>query len=104
MVKKNDPIRAGVLFFLNEVKRKYSIDKAYIFGSYAKGKATNWSDIDLAIVSRDFSDEIFNDRLYLMNLSSQFDDRIEPVLYSPSTFILNDPLVAEICKNGVQVI
>lgn len=104
MVKKNGQITAEVLLFLNEVKKIYAIDKAYIFGSYAKGMATNWSDIDLAIISRDFSDEIFDDRLYLMKIANRFDDRIEPTLYSPSNFSLNDPLVAEICKNGVQVI
>jgi predicted nucleotidyltransferase len=104
MVEKNEPITAGILLFLNEVKRKYAVDKAYIFGSYAKGMATDWSDIDLAIISRDFSDDSFDDRLYLMELASRFDDRIEPMPYTPANFSINDPLVADICKNGVLVL
>jgi predicted nucleotidyltransferase len=32
-----------------QVLRKYPVDKAILFGSYAKGEATNKSDIDLCI-------------------------------------------------------
>ncbi|RPJ59569.1 MAG: nucleotidyltransferase domain-containing protein, partial [Dehalococcoidia bacterium] len=29
-------------------KRDIDIDEAYLFGSYVKGNATEWSDIDIA--------------------------------------------------------
>ncbi len=32
-----------------QILRKYPVDKAILFGSYAKGEATNKSDIDLYI-------------------------------------------------------
>ena len=32
------------------ILRKYPVDKAILFGSYAKGEATNISDIDIKVL------------------------------------------------------
>ena len=34
---------------INDIFRKYGIEKAYIFGSYARGEANKESDIDIMI-------------------------------------------------------
>ena len=34
---------------INKILKKYNIDKAYIFVSYARGEATESSDIDIMI-------------------------------------------------------
>ncbi len=39
--------------FLQEVEKHFAIDKAILYGSYAKGTATELSDVDLLIVSKD---------------------------------------------------
>jgi len=39
--------------FLEEVEKRFSIDKAVLYGSYAKGEARDTSDVDLLIVSSD---------------------------------------------------
>ena len=39
--------------FLNKVQEYISIDRAVLFGSYAKGKADIYSDIDLMLISKD---------------------------------------------------
>ncbi len=39
--------------FLNRVQQHISIDRAILFGSYAKGKAHIYSDIDLMLISKD---------------------------------------------------
>ena len=103
MATRNDSINNCILRFLNAVQKRYLVERAYIFGSYAKGTAKKWSDIDLAIISKDFSDDTFEDKLYLMKLAIQFDDRIEPMPYHPAAFNPNDPLVAEIQKTGIQI-
>jgi len=64
--------------FLSNIKKDKQIYKVYIYGSYAKGIAGKWSDIDLAIVSPDFSEDLFEERLRLMKLALEVDDRIEP--------------------------
>ncbi len=96
-------IEHSVKRFLAALKQRKKINMAYVYGSQAKGKAKEWSDIDVAIVSSDFSADFFEERLALMRLASQIDDRIEPWPFTPETFISNDPLVNEIKRTGVRV-
>ena len=52
---------------------------AYLFGSYAKGKKSNNSDIDIAIMLNRLPDEEkFDMQVQMMMLSSHFDTSIEP--------------------------
>ena len=81
MAENNDDAKKIVTNFLEEVRKKYSIDDAYLFGSFAKGTSNEWSDIDIAIISSDFSDDLFEERLNLMKLAASIDDRIEPKPY-----------------------
>ncbi|MEK7399771.1 MAG: nucleotidyltransferase domain-containing protein, partial [Candidatus Poribacteria bacterium] len=76
------------------------IDSAYLFGSFAKGTEHKWSDIDVAVISSDFSDNRFEEGVRLMKLSCDIDTRIEPVPFRPETFIDEDPLAWEIKKTG----
>jgi predicted nucleotidyltransferase len=90
--------------FLDEIQKLYRVDSAYLFGSYAKGTSNQWSDIDLAIISSDFSEDLYEERLFLMRLAAEIDDRIEPKPFRPETFIAIEPLVDEIKKNGLKLI
>lgn len=80
------------------------MDSAYLFGSYARGTQDKWSDIDLAVVSPDFSEDLFGERLFLMRLACDIDERIEPKPFRPDGFEPFDPLVYEIQKHGVKLI
>ncbi|MBU1679642.1 MAG: nucleotidyltransferase domain-containing protein [Bacteroidetes bacterium] len=42
------------------------IEKIILFGSYSKGKQTENSDIDLAVILKKFSDDKFSTRLKLL--------------------------------------
>ncbi|MEM4418985.1 MAG: nucleotidyltransferase domain-containing protein, partial [Candidatus Nitrosocaldus sp.] len=53
------------------------VKEAYLFGSYAKGTWIRESDIDLLIVSDDFKDIRFSDRLDVVN-SLVFREGIKP--------------------------
>jgi len=81
------------------------ISKAYIFGSYAKGKAKKWSDIDVCVISPNFS----SSQSALQYLWSKRDIRdprvvVEPVGFSPKDFEDKfDSLVQEIKKTGIEV-
>jgi uncharacterized protein len=96
---------------LTEIIRKYiakvsqvrKVDEAYIYGSYAKGRAKKWSDIDVAIVSPDFSQDLFEERVFLMKLALNFDDRIEPSPFRPEDFTIDNPLVNEISTSGIAI-
>ena len=75
-----------------------------LFGSYAKGKQTNWSDFDLCIVSSAFEKKIKNPMNYLWSKRLAVNDfTIEPVGFSPSDFAEESPLISEIKKYGIMV-
>ena len=103
MANISPSIEKSVQRFLNAVGRRYRIQAAYLYGSQAKGMATSWSDIDVAVVSPDFSDDLFEERLILMQLAAYIDDRIELRLFKVETFNVNDPIASEIQKKGVRV-
>lgn len=90
--------------FLQQLKAiDVRVDGAYLFGSYAKASQNKWSDIDLAVISPDFSDDRFEERLRLMRIASGIDNRIEPVPFRPDNFSDDDPLAWEIKRNGIKV-
>ena len=80
------------------------LEKAYLFGSYAKHSERPDSDIDIALVIRDLKDEErFDLQVQLMLLASDFDMRIEPHPISNSDFNSEFPFVAEIKKTGIEI-
>lgn len=104
MVAISDSVLRSTEEFLAAVRRRLSIDAAYLYGSQVGGAAGPWSDIDIAIVSRDFSDNLFEERLALMRLAAQIDDRIEPHPFTPEQFDVNHPLASEVRRTGVRLI
>ena len=54
-------------------------DKVVLFGSYAKGNATKYSDIDLIVVSQDFDDMSFMERCEVLGRAiAEVMEPIEP--------------------------
>ena len=104
MAERDVDLNKIISNFLVEIQKNFKIDVAYLFGSYAQGTAGKWSDIDIAIISSDFSDDMFEDRLKLMHLASAIDDRIEPKPFKKELFTADDPLVNEIQKHGIRLI
>ena len=88
--------------FLNKLRQAgYHITRAYIFGSYVSGTIDEWSDIDIAIVSPQISDDRFEERIRLTEIALSIDDRIEPLPFSIESFNDDDPLVRQIINQGV---
>lgn len=84
--------------------RNISVLNAYLFGSYAKGKADEWSDIDLAIVTDRFIGDSFDFRFMLTKLARSIDPDIEPHPYLASEFNQTNPMAAEILKSGEKIL
>jgi len=82
-----------------------SVSRAYLFGSYATGTATEQSDIDLMIVSDKYDE---NDDAAIgkaWRLTRNISTRIEPYLISTKKFY-NDstsPLISTIKANGIEI-
>ncbi len=92
--------------YLRLSKEMYAdIEKAYLFGSFAKGKSNTDSDIDIALVFKNLDDSNrFMVQVQLMLLASQIDSRIEPHPISLNDFQSGNPFVAEIQKTGLEIL
>ncbi|MCK9453004.1 MAG: nucleotidyltransferase domain-containing protein [Bacteroidales bacterium] len=76
-----------------------------MFGSYAKGKSTTDSDIDIALVFKGLDDsKRFDLQAQLMLLAAQIDSKIEPHPLLQNDFNSGNPFVAEIKKSGIEVL
>jgi predicted nucleotidyltransferase len=91
--------------YLAEVRRLgINIDRAYLFGSYAKGKVWEGSDMDICVISDNFGKDYMKDKMLLNKAALKIDSRIEPVAYSPIDFENKyDSLVDEVKRFGIMV-
>jgi len=83
-------------------KRNIQIKKVILFGSYANGKADEYSDIDIVLVSDQFTDNSYFNWKMLVPVNVKFVD-IEPHPFSSSYFRKGDPFIDEIKKNGIEI-
>ncbi|MGC9397271.1 MAG: nucleotidyltransferase domain-containing protein [Anaerolineae bacterium] len=104
MVTIPSAIEQSVARFIAAAQQQQRIVTAYLYGSQVKGTATQWSDIDVALVSPDFAANLFQARVALLHLAAQIDDRIEPHPFTPDDFTINHPLVSEIRQTGVRLV
>jgi predicted nucleotidyltransferase len=94
-----------VLQYLSLLKNEnIHILQAHLFGSYAKGTADEWSDIDLALVTENFIGDSFDFRFMLTKLARNINPDIEPHPYLISEFNEGDPIAGEILKNGERIL
>ena len=91
--------RKFIIFLKNN---NFNIEKAYLFGSYAKGRVTENSDIDLAVVFRELEDS-FDMQVQLMKMRRKIDTRIEPHPFLESDFDDSNPFVHEILHTGLEI-
>ncbi len=85
--------------YATAVKSKYDSARIILFGSYAKGTFNKDSDIDIAVVLKDYSN-LIHTQLDLMRLRRKIDSRIEPHPFRERDFNITNPMVYEIVKYG----
>lgn len=90
--------------YLNELnKHGIRVEKAYLYGSYARGNYHKDSDIDIVIISKDFQGARFSDWKRIAPLTEDIDVRIEPMPYRPEDFTDSDPLAVEVMAAGEEI-
>ena len=104
MVEISAAVQRSIGEFLAAVRKERRITAAYLYGSEARGQAGPWSDIDVAIISPDFADDLFAAQLALMKLAAKMDERIEPRAFTPDSFNLNNPLASAIQDTGIRIV
>lgn len=108
MAKKttlNKKLRETALKFAHAVRKQgFPVAKLIIFGSYAKNRAREGSDIDVCVVSPEFGKDSVEELQFLFKLRRQIDSRIEPFPVSLADYQNTaSPIIFEIKKFGREI-
>ena len=78
-----------------------------LFGSYARGDARQWSDIDVLVVSQQYDkSKTREDAFKLSRIAARTDSRIEPFAVGEKQFELNesDNMIVAMARREGQII
>ena len=92
--------------FVSALRREgITIDRVVLYGSYVKGNVRPDSDIDVAVISKDFGKDRVEEGMTLFRIAGKIDPRLEPVPFSTKTYEDDTwiPLVYEIREKGEEL-
>lgn len=75
--------------YIKTLKKKIEVDGILLFGSFAWGQPTKHSDVDLVVISKDFSKYNFDSRLSLLNHARDkisYQAAMDIIGYTPKEF------------------
>ena len=82
------------------VAEKLPVKAIYLYGSSSKGNYREDSDIDIAVVVDQLSDNYFDDTPLLWKLRRKLSTLIEPILLVED---MNNPLYRDITQTGILI-
>ena len=91
-----------VIILPSAISRGGNFKKVILFGSYVRKTAHKWSDIDLALVSDDFTGQRLEDRHKISKANIKYVD-IEPHIFNTANFDESDPFIEEIKRIGKEI-
>lgn len=104
MVEIPIEIKSIVFNYLDVLnKNNIPIERAFLFGSYSKGKSNDLSDIDIALVSKVFEGVRIKDRSKIRKITLSVSSLLEVLPFNPKDFTQEDPLVKEIIETGIRI-
>lgn len=92
--------------YIDFVSKKIKIKKVILFGSYAKGNASENSDVDIAIVSPQLGKSPLLEKLelYEWRFDSNISNDLQPVPISEEAFDREDDFfIREIKRTGIDI-
>ena len=102
----NERVIKKLRIYLNKINKKFKIEKAILFGSRARDDWLLNSDVDLILISKDFENLKFRERM--AQVIGEWDEYVdlEVICYTPKEFdVLKKRigLVKEAAKEGVEI-
>lgn len=87
------------------LKNKIPIAAIYLFGSYARGKARNGSDIDFCVVSKAFGRDDFNEMVIINQIAKRIAPEIEAFPVAEKELkSKSNPFIKEALESGKRII
>ena len=102
MVERTDAITTAKNFVNACINKGISIKAAILFGSYTKGMQNQFSDIDLALISDEFTLNFIENNHKTALINYQFAD-IEVHHFNTQYFERDLPFINEIKRSGIQI-
>ena len=100
-----ETVNRNVKNYVNDVKNAMPVAKAVLFGSYAKGTATEQSDIDICFFLESFGGkrrlDIIKELLVLMRGYKGV--YFEPIAFPSSELYNDNPFVKEVLRSGREI-
>ena len=82
-----------------------NVEKMILFGSYAAGTYHEGSDIDLVVISKDFADKGFWDRIHILAKALRIVfEPIEATAMTPEEYESGDSMIALFARDGEVVV
>lgn len=103
MVTRESAINTARLFINDCESNGLTFHKVLLFGSAAKNKTHQWSDIDLLLVSDQFSDNVFENLKLYSKVNIKY-PVIETHPYPTKYYYEGDDFIKEIIKDSIEVL
>ena len=102
MAKSADQVDRELKDFIRLLTDSFSIFAVILYGSCAEGRMGEYSDIDIAVFSDDFGENLFEDMKKLFKLRRKIDPDIEPLPFRKRDYFEygNADFVKEIVSKG----
>ncbi len=105
MVKVPDEIIKISTDYINRIKIMIPVEKAFLFGSYAKGNYTKNSDLDIAVFSPAFENMTRIDGLILLlSPALEYKADIQPQPFTMQDYNDNSGIMDEIKRTGIELV
>ncbi|GAB6391373.1 MAG: nucleotidyltransferase domain-containing protein [Treponematales bacterium] len=92
--------------YIDDVRAKIPLDRAYLYGSYAKGTQHKDSDVDICLFSKSFAGthcvDVMTDMFLLTDKYNRQVD-IEPNSFPTSELNNDNPFVKEVLRTGIEL-
>ena len=99
-----DAVRRDVKNYANDVRRMFPVDKAFLYGSYAKETADELSDVDVCFFLKNYNGKTRNEiSLHLFRLCEGYKAYIEPRVFETAEIERDNPFVNEILRTGQEI-
>jgi predicted nucleotidyltransferase len=105
MIIDNDTLKKILTDYISNVRDILPLKKAILFGSYAKGTAREYNDIDVCFfISNVTVDNWLDINVKVrMILFKYIDVAISPIIYDASEIEKDNPFINEILSTGIEI-
>jgi predicted nucleotidyltransferase len=106
MAFTKDQIIEDVKEILLKLRERHPITAAYLFGSYARGAARDYSDVDIAVVLKTINKRgAFDEQFEIFHEMQEYNSLFEVVCFREDEFANGETMLAQhIRREGVRIL